>query len=370
MSIQADAMTAKEATFDILKLVRKNILDMKPYSSARDEFHGQAEIFMDANENPYPSPYNRYPDPLQWKVKEKLAAIKGVAPAQIFLGNGSDEAIDLLIRAFCEPYQDSILITEPTYGMYAVCANVNAVKVMNVTLDENFDIDLSRFPDLQDSSLKLIFLCSPNNPTGNLINHDRIISLLRDFKGLVVIDEAYIDFTTRQRFVSELPHHPNLVILQTFSKAWGLAGLRLGMCFASPDIIAILNKIKYPYNVNIKTQELALQALEHEENTKAWVKEIIEQRNVLAKDLSALPITRQVYPSEANFLLARVDDAPKTYQYLMERGIIVRDRSNVKLCDNCLRITVGTPKENKDLINALRTIAVADGLNIVTLKKK
>ncbi len=349
-------MEARNTILDVKSLVRKNILDMKPYSSARDEFKGEADVFMDANENPYPSPYNRYPDPLQWSVKEKLAPIKSVDPSQIFLGNGSDEAIDLLIRAFCEPHHDAILITEPTYGMYAVCANVNAVAIRTVTLDKDFDLDLNSFPDLEDKAIKLIFLCSPNNPSANLLNREKILLLLKRFNGLVVIDEAYIDFTTSPSFTGELINHPNLVILQTFSKAWGLAGLRLGMCFASPEIIAILNKIKYPYNVNIKTQELALEALEKAEQTRKWVKEIIKERKRLAEDLVQLKITEKVYPSEANFLLVKVDNAPAIYHYLMAKGIIVRDRSNVKLCNNCLRITIGVPEENKKLVEALKKI--------------
>jgi histidinol-phosphate aminotransferase len=248
---------SKKKTFpDINTLVRRNILTMKPYSSARDEFKGEAEIYLDANENPYQSPYNRYPDPLQWNVKKELAAVKNVNPKQIFLGNGSDEAIDLLIRAFCEPNQDSVLITEPTYGMYSVCAEVNAVNVQRVLLTPDFDIDLDAFPRTFDATTKIIFLCSPNNPTGNLLSRDKILEVLKRFYGLVVIDEAYIDFAKSKSFLEDLAKYPNLVVLQTFSKAWGLAGLRLGMCFASEEIINILNKIKYPYNVNIRTQEL------------------------------------------------------------------------------------------------------------------
>ncbi|MEJ7646735.1 MAG: histidinol-phosphate transaminase [Chryseolinea sp.] len=352
-----DVMSSKNPKTEIAKLIRKNVRDMKPYSSARDEFQGEADVFMDANENPYPSPYNRYPDPLQLKVKEKLSLIKGIEPARIFLGNGSDEAIDLLIRAFCEPHEDSILITEPTYGMYAVCANVNAVNLKTISLDKNFDLNIDAFPDLGDSRLKLIFLCSPNNPTGNLMSRDRIIFLLENFQGLVVVDEAYIDFTESKSFLTELDKYPNLAVLQTFSKAWGLAGLRLGMCFASKEIIAILNKIKYPYNVNISTQELALQALDNVEKTRSWVQEIILERERLSKSLAALPLTEMVYPTEANFLLVKVENAPTIYQRLMEQGIIVRDRSNVQLCAGCLRITVGTPHENHRLVNALRKMS-------------
>lgn len=350
-------MCAKKKNFiDVNTLVRKNVLTMKPYSSARDEFHGDAEIFLDANENPYPSPYNRYPDPLQWKVKDKLAGIKKVKPEQIFLGNGSDEPIDLIIRAFCEPNQDSILITEPTYGMYKVCAEVNAVNVQQVLLTPDFDLDLEAFPNTFDASTKVIFLCSPNNPTGNLMSRDRIIEVLKRFYGLVVIDEAYIDFTKSKSFVNELKKYPNLVVLQTFSKAWGLAGLRLGVCYASEQIISVLNKIKYPYNVNIRTQELALDALENAYKKDIWVDEIIKERNALAAELGKLRITETVFPSDANFLLVRVKDAQSTYQYLLDSRIIVRDRSRVNLCYNCIRITVGTPEENKALIEALKKL--------------
>ena len=348
---------ARKSIFDITAVVRKNILQMKPYSSARDEFKGEAEIFLDANENPYPTPYHRYPDPLQGKVKEKLAKLNKVKPSQIFLGNGSDEAIDLLIRAFCEPNQDSILITEPTYGMYAVCAEVNAVNIQRVLLTEDeFDLNLPAFPKPFDDTTKIIFLCSPNNPTANLLSRDKVLEIIKRFKGVVVIDEAYIDFAKSESFIHDLAHFPNLVVLQTFSKAWGLAGLRLGMCFASEAIIHILNKIKYPYNVNIRTQELALDALKHIQQKKIWVKEIIQERKKLARALTKLPIVLKVFPSDSNFLLVRVKDAPGTYQYLMDKKIIVRDRSKVSLCANCIRITIGTPKENIVLIQALEKL--------------
>lgn len=350
-------MCAKKKNFiDINTLVRRNVLNMKPYSSARDEFHGEAEVFLDANENPYPSPYNRYPDPLQWSVKRKLAEIKGVKPEQIFLGNGSDEPIDLIIRAFCEPNQDSIMITEPTYGMYKVCAEVNAVNVQQVLLTPDFDLDLEAIPNTFDATTKIIFLCSPNNPTGNVLNRDKIVEVLKRFYGLVVIDEAYIDFTRSKSFINELKKYPNLVVLQTFSKAWGLAGLRLGMCFASESIISILNKIKYPYNVNIRSQELAMEALENVYRKDIWVDEILQQRDWLKGALSSLPIVEKIFPSDANFLLVRVKDAQSTYQYLMDNRIIVRDRSRVNLCYNCLRITVGTPEENKRVIEALKQL--------------
>jgi histidinol-phosphate aminotransferase len=346
----------KNSNIDIQSLVRKNIRTMKPYSSARDEFKGEAEVFMDANENPYPTPFNRYPDPLQMKVKQKLSLLKGLPPAQIFLGNGSDEPIDLLIRAFCEPNQDSILITEPTYGMYSVCAEVNAVNIQQVKLTPDFDLDLNAFPKNFDDTTKIIFLCSPNNPTGNLLSRDKILQVIKRFYGLVVIDEAYIDFAESKSFIGELEKYPNLVILQTFSKAWGLAGLRLGMAFASTEIIAILNKIKYPYNVNIKTQELAIDALENVYRKDIWVEEILANREKLIGELRNVKIVEKIYPTDSNFVLVRVKDAPGTYRYLTEKGIIVRDRSKVTLCFNCLRITVGTAEENEKLINALKQL--------------
>jgi histidinol-phosphate aminotransferase len=346
----------RNSFIDIQSLVRKNIRTMKPYSSARDEFKGEADIFLDANENPYPTPYNRYPDPLQWKVKQKLSQLKDIPPAQIFLGNGSDEPIDLLIRAFCEPNQDSILITEPTYGMYAVCAEVNAVNIQTVPLTPDFDLDLEALPGTFDATTKIIFLCSPNNPTGNLLSRDKITEVLKKFYGIVVIDEAYIDFAGGRSFISELEKYPNLVILQTFSKAWGLAGLRLGMAFSSTEIIAILNKIKYPYNVNIQTQTLALEALDNAYKKNIWVEEILASREKLIKALKAVHIVEKIFPTDSNFVLVRVKDAPATYQYLTEKGIIVRDRSKVKLCYNCIRITVGTPEENETLINALKEL--------------
>lgn len=343
-------------SINITSLVRKNILTLKPYASARDEFQGEGEVFLDANENPYPSPYNRYPDPLQRKVKEKLAEFKGVKPSQIFLGNGSDEAIDLLIRAFCEPNQDSILITEPTYGMYSVCAELNAVNVQQVLLTADFDIDLETFPKTFDATTKIIFLASPNNPTANLLSRDKILEVLKRFYGLVVVDEAYIDFAKSKSFVNDLKKFPNLVVLQTFSKAWGLAGLRLGICYASEEIISILNKIKYPYNVNSKTQEIAIDALNNKYKTDIWVEEILTQRDKLGKELRKLKITEKVFPSDANFFLVQVKDALNTYQHLVNDGIIVRDRSKVVLCYNCLRISVGTEEENKKLIQSLKKL--------------
>jgi histidinol-phosphate aminotransferase len=289
-------------------------------------------------------------------LKEKIAELKEVKSTQIFLGNGSDEPIDLLMRAFCEPNQDSVLITEPTYGMYSVCAEVNAVNIQQVLLTADYDIDLEAFPKTFDASTKIIFLCSPNNPTGNLLSHAKITEVLKRFYGLVVVDEAYIDFAKSKSFVHELAKYPNLVVLQTFSKAWGLAGLRLGMCFASEDIIGILNKIKYPYNINTRTQELVIEAIENKYKKDIWVEEIIAQRDKLIKSLKGIKTVDKVFPSDSNFLLVRVKDALTTYHHLTDRKIITRDRSRVTLCYNCLRITVGTPQENELLIEALKEL--------------
>ena len=340
----------------IRNMARKNILAMKPYSSARDEFKGEAEIYFDANENPFPSPYNRYPDPLQRKVKEKLAGLKNLKEEQIFLGNGSDEAIDLLIRIFCEPNHDSILITAPTYGMYSVCAEVNAVNIQSVSLSPEFDLDLDSFSKTFDATTKVLFLCSPNNPSGNLLNQKKIEEILNRFYGIVVIDEAYIDFASSKSFVNDLDRYPNLVVLQTFSKAWGLAGLRLGVAYASTEIIGLMNKIKYPYNVNIQTQTLVLEALENSYRKDICVDEIIRQRDKLSIALKSIRFVDHVFPSDANFLLVRVKDAASAYEYLLNRKIIVRDRSKVSLCNNCLRITVGTAEENEKLVQALKQL--------------
>lgn len=342
--------------FQLEVLVRKNILNLKPYSSARDEFKGEADIYLDANENPYPSGYNRYPDPLQWKVKELLAQQKLVKPAQIFLGNGSDEAIDLLIRTFCEPNQDSVMITEPTYGMYSVCANINAVAIQNVLLTREYHLDTAGILDTVTADTKIIFLCSPNNPTGNLLKVDDIFFILDNFSGLVVVDEAYIDFAGDVSLLKYLKDYPNLVILQTFSKAWGLAGLRLGMCFASETIINLLNKVKYPYNINIKTQELAIEALLSSDQKVSAVAEIITEREKLIQELVKISFVQQVFPSDANFILVAMENASLIYNKLMQQGIIVRDRSTVVLCENSLRITVGTPVENKKLLQTLKAL--------------
>lgn len=340
------------------ELVRPNIWQLKPYSSARDEYHGDASVFLDANENPYNGPYNRYPDPMQWHVKEKIASLKGVEKDSILLGNGSDEPIDLMIRAFCDPGTDNIVAIDPTYGMYQVAADVNGVEYRKVKLSDDFEMDADVVLEAADEHTKLIFLCSPNNPTGNELNREDIYKILRDFDGIVIVDEAYIDFSSRPSIASKLSLYPNLVILQTFSKAWGCAGIRLGMAFASREIIAVLNKIKYPYNINLLTQKQALQMLEESGTVKEWIGILLRERAVLTKELENLPCIRKIYPSEANFILVRVDDANAAYDYLVRKGIIVRNRNTVSLCRGCLRITVGTPEENRILVDALKDMTV------------
>lgn len=342
--------------FDLLKLVRPNVLKLKPYSSARDDFKGSASIFLDANENPFPNKYNRYPDPHQYKLKERISELKKIKAEQIFLGNGSDEAIDLLCRAFCEPGVDNVLIPQPTYGMYAVSADINAVEIISGKLTKDFDLDLDAIKNQWNPNTKLIFLCSPNNPSGNLLSVDKIKNILGSFNGLVIVDEAYLDFTSYEGFVPLLNKYPNLVILQTLSKAWGLANIRLGMCFASTDVIAILNKIKPPYNINGITQQIALENLQQVELKNKWVEEIINEREHLRSEFLKIPSIKRVYPSEANFLLVQINDAQKIYQQLIVKGIVLRDRSNVILCEDCLRITVGTPMENKELLLQLNQL--------------
>jgi histidinol-phosphate aminotransferase len=359
--------------FSLENLVRDNIKKMRPYSSARHEFSGNASIFLDANENSFGSPlslllqekgfgdevvarFNRYPDPLQTQVKEKLSKIKGVPPQNIFLGNGSDEAIDLLIRIFCEPDRDNILIFPPTYGMYEVCAEMNDVKVKKVSLTKEFGLDITAIENNIDAFTKLIFICSPNNPTGNSMNRTDIEIILNNFNGIVVIDEAYINYARQKTFISGLTEYPNLVVMQTLSKAWGLAGLRLGMAFASAPVIELLNKVKYPYNINTATQQLALDALENVDWVNNHIAVTIDEREKLAAGLLQLPFTKKVYPSDANFLLVKMKEASPVWSKLVEDGIIVRDRSKIILCDDCLRITVGTPNENRLLIQSLSKI--------------
>ena len=341
--------------FDVNAWMRPNIRAMQPYSSARDEFHGSASVFLDANENPYNAPYNRYPDPMQWTLKARISEIKGVPVASIFLGNGSDEPIDLLLRAFCEPGKEKMLTTDPTYGMYQVAAEVNNVACVKVPLRDDFSLDLPALLAHIDDATKLIYLCSPNNPTGNSLGHDAIREVLRRFRGIVVVDEAYIDFSAGPSFLRELGEWPNLVVLQTLSKAWGCAAIRLGMAFASPEIIGVLNKIKYPYNVNLLTQEKALELLD-EDRMRTQLAQILQERTRLCRDLSAIPLVRRIYPTDANFLLVDVGDADGVYHKLVEEGIIVRNRNRVTLCRGCLRITVGTPEEDDRLLEALKNM--------------
>ncbi len=344
--------------FDLQKLTRPNIQKLVPYSSARDEFSGEAKVFLDANENSLGSPltkwYNRYPDPHQLAIKEKLGIVKGIAPEHIFLGNGSDECIDLLFRSFCEPGKDNVIICPPTYGMYEVSANINDITIKKAVLLDDFQLDLVHIENLVDENTKLIWLCSPNNPTGNSLHRTDIEMVLNNFEGIVVIDEAYINFAKQQSFLQELADYPNLVVMQTFSKAWGLAGLRLGMTFASTAIIDILNKVKPPYNINQATQELALKALEEVGQVNDMIKLLVDMRNALAEVFLSMPTVAKVYPSDANFILVKIKDARKVYEYLLTKAIVTRDRSTVKLCEDCLRITVGTEKENTILVDAMQ----------------
>jgi histidinol-phosphate aminotransferase len=344
---------------DINSLQRENIKNLRPYSTARDEYKGQASIYLDANENsfgsPLPANYNRYPDPLQLDLKDAISKIKGVPIENTFLGNGSDEAIDLLYRAFCEPGKDNVIILPPTYGMYEVSANINNVEVRKINLLSTFQLDLDGIAEAIDSNTKIIFICSPNNPTGNSIIRTDIETILANFEGLVVIDEAYINYAKQRSFIKELTEYPNLVVLQTFSKAWGLAALRLGMAFAGRPTIDILNKVKPPYNINQATQDLALAALENINQVNEWIKITVEEREILSNRLAELDIVNKVYPSDANFVLAEVTDAIGIYDYLVNKGIIIRDRSKVTLCEGCLRISIGTQAENQTLIAALKT---------------
>lgn len=344
-------------TFDVNARVRPNIRIMKPYSSARDEFHGAASVFLDANENPYNAPYNRYPDPMQWRLKEKVSAVKGVPKECILLGNGSDEPIDLIMRAFCEPGKDAILTLDPTYGMYQVAAEINHVECRKVKLTpDDFQIDMPAFRSQIDDAVKAVYLCSPNNPTGNSLNREDIYQILDMFEGIVVIDEAYIDFSSSPSFTKDLGKYSNLVVFQTLSKAWGAAGIRLGMAFAPAEIISVLNKIKYPYNVNQLTQEKALEILDNRETMKSQLALILSERTRMQQELTTIPVVRKIYPTDANFILTDVGDADRIYQKLVEQGIIVRNRNKVALCAGCLRITVGTEDENTALLNALKSM--------------
>ena len=337
------------------QLVRPNIWSLAPYSSARDEYSGkEAHVFLDANENPYNGPYNRYPDPLQREVKQVLQKVKGVPEDMIFLGNGSDEAIDLAYRVFCTPGRDNVVSIAPTYGMYQVCADINDVEYRQVLLDEDFQLHADQLLAACDANTKIIWICSPNNPTGNSLNRDEILKVIEGFEGIVIVDEAYIDFAQQMSLRQELPTHPNQIILQTMSKAWGSAAIRLGMAFASKEIINIYNKVKYPYNVNQLTQEQALEMLKDPFEVDKWVKMLLAERSRLMQAFLELPICEQIYKTDANFFLARMTDANAIYNYLVDKGIIVRNRNKVQLCQNCLRITIGNRTENNELLSALR----------------
>ena len=341
------------------ELTRPNVWALKPYSSARDEYSGvEASVFLDANENPYNAPNNRYPDPLQRELKALIAPLKGVKVENIFLGNGSDEAIDLVFRAFCRPGVDNVVAIDPTYGMYQVCAEVNDVEYRKMLLDVYYQFKASSLLSAIDENTKAIFVCSPNNPTGNSLCRKEIESLLNKFDGLVIVDEAYIDFSSSESLLKDLDKYPNLIVLQTFSKAWGCAAIRLGMAFASPEIIGIFNKIKYPYNVNRLTQEEAIRVLQHPETIKGWVNTLLEERARVMEEFVKLPCCVRVFPTDANFFLAKVYEATQIYNYLVSEGIIVRNRTNVALCNDCLRITIGTKEENDASLDALRKVEV------------
>ena len=343
--------------FELDKLVRPNIKTLKPYSSAKDEYTGDAKVLLDANENSLGSPltkwYNRYPDPYQQKLKEKLAFVKQIAANQIFIGNGSDECIDILFRTFCEPGKDNIIICPPTYPMYEVSANINDIAIQKAPLLSDYQLNLAHIEQLVNAHTKIIWICSPNNPTGNSLDRIDIETILNHFEGIVVVDEAYINFSKQKSFVQSLIDYPNLVVLQTLSKAWGLAGLRLGMCFANPQIIGYLNKVKAPYNINIVTQELALQALEEVGQVNDMIKLLVDMRIALAQVIASMPHVIQVFPSDTNFILVKIPKARQLYEYLLSQGIIVRDRSALELCEDSLRITVGTEQENTLLVDAM-----------------
>jgi histidinol-phosphate aminotransferase len=373
--------------FDLQKLVRENIKRLTPYSSARHEFTGEASIFLDANENSYGSPvflpspqklnnplsisedkdalrqdvaerpevrFNRYPDPLQWQLKFEVSRIKGVPAENIFIGNGSDEVIDLAYRIFCNSGKDNVIICPPTYGMYKVSADINDVEIKKINLTEQFQLDVEGILNVTDENTKLLFICSPNNPTGNNMNRYDVELLLNNFHGIILIDEAYINYSRQKTFIQELTEYPNLIVMQTLSKAWGLAALRLGLCFASLEIIDLFNKVKPPYNINKASQELAIEALRNIQQVNSWITEIVEQRNNLKKELSVFNFIKKIYDSDANFLLIQVADADALYQYLANNKIVVRNRSKEILCENCLRITIGTPQENLELLKTLR----------------
>ena len=342
-------------SFDISSLVRKNILELNPYSSARNEFSGSASVFLDANENPFNTPLNRYPDPGQKELKQAIARLRGQAVENLFLGNGSDEGIDLLFRVLCEPGKDNVITVDPTYGMYAVCAKINDVERRSVMLTEDFSLNASAVLEAVDQNTKMIFLCSPNNPTANSLEMEAILKIIDSVNCMVVVDEAYIDFSSSKGILSLLSEKKNLVVLQTLSKAWGLAGIRLGMLFAHSDLVRFLSAVKYPYNINALTLKEALSALREPKRAELWVSTILEEREGMVSDLVSMDIILEVKPSDANFLLVRVEDPGALYTFLMKQGIIIRDRSSVPLCEGCLRITVGSAEENRSLIDTLRT---------------
>ncbi len=342
-----------ERDFRIGDLVRENIRSLIPYASARDDYTGSASVFLDANENPFNAPLNRYPDPHQAALKEKLASMKGQQPGNLFLGNGSDEGIDLLFRVLCVPGRDNVVIVDPTYGMYSVCAAINDVACKSVLLKEDFSLDPLAVLDALDDNTKMVFLCSPNNPTSNSLEGRAMLEIIDNAPCMVVVDEAYIDFSTGPGLLSLVPEKKNLVVLQTLSKAWGLAGIRLGMVFAHPELTGYLSAVKYPYNVNALTLEEALRRLETGKSKRSWVERILEGRAMLSEKLDSFECVKHVYPSDANFLLVEVDQPREIYAFLMDRGIIVRDRSSMPLCEGCLRITVGTGEENSRLLDAL-----------------
>ncbi|MEP7106886.1 MAG: histidinol-phosphate transaminase [Ferruginibacter sp.] len=343
---------------DLSKLIRANIKNLTPYSTARHEFTGKAKVLMDANENAYGSPlednFNRYPDPLQWQLKFAIAGIKGVPAENIFIGNGSDEVIDIAYRIFCEPVKDNVIICPPTYGMYEVSGNINNVGIKKVNLTPDFQLDVQGILDAVDADTKLLFICSPNNPTGNNMKRNDVEILLNNFPGIMLIDEAYINYSKQKTFINELTEYPNLVVMQTLSKAWGLAALRLGLCYASMDIIELYNKVKPPYNINEASQELALEALQHTEQVNGWIREVVSQKSFLINKLSKYSFVEKIFPSDANFILIKVKDANSLYSYLAKNEIVVRNRSKETLCENCLRITIGTPEENSQLIKLFK----------------
>ncbi len=343
--------------FNLNNLVRENIKTLKPYSSARHEFTGKASVFLDANENAFGSPleenFNRYPDPLQWQVKFQLARIKGVPAENIFIGNGSDEVIDLAYRIFCNPKTDNVIVCPPTYGMYQVSADINDVQVKKVPLTKDFQLDVDGILNAADANTKLLFICSPNNPTGNNMNRSDVETLLNNFKGIVIIDEAYINYSRQKTFTQELTEYPNLIVMQTLSKAWGLAALRMGIAFASMDMIDLFNKVKPPYNINEASQQLALEALQNTQQINDWIKTVVHEKETIITALSKMQFVKHIYPSDANFILVKVSDADAVYNFLAAEGIVIRNRTKEVMCENCLRITIGTENENEILINTL-----------------